>query len=107
ALNRLLTAGSCASQKLVQLFWEAGPQRTQGAMQQLLRHEVDAGQLAIEDIPRAASQFFVLLKGDCHAKLLCGRCEAASEVDITAHVRATVEFFLRAYASKPERRIPL
>jgi len=107
ALNRLLTSGSCASEKLVQLFWEAGPHRTQCAMQQFLRHGIEAGQLVIEDVPRAASQFFALLKGDCHAKLMCGRCEAALELDVEAHVRATVEMFLRAYAVTADRKVPL
>jgi TetR/AcrR family transcriptional repressor of mexJK operon len=77
-------------------------------MQQFLRHEVDAGQLEITDIPRAASQFFALLKGDRHAQLLCGRCQSpVSERDDDLHVRATVEFFLRAYAPGTERGMPL
>jgi TetR/AcrR family transcriptional repressor of mexJK operon len=109
ALNRLLNAGSCAgAEKLGQLFWEAGPQRVQSGMQQFLRHEVDAGQLEITDIPRAASQFFALLKGDRHAQLLCGRCPGApTERDDELHVRATVELFLRAYARGSERVITL
>lgn len=104
ALNRLLASGTAMPQKLVQMFWEAGPQRVQGGFQQFLRHEVAAGQLAIEDIPRAASQFFALLKGDLHARLLCG-CAAPSSAadDIDAHVRATVEMFLRAYATEAQR----
>jgi TetR/AcrR family transcriptional regulator, mexJK operon transcriptional repressor len=104
ALNRLLNAGSGTSEKLVQLFWEAGPQRVQAGFQQFLRHEVEAGQLVIEDIPRASSQFFTLLKGELHARLLCGCPAAASDQDISAHVRATVEFFLRAYAPPPVGR---
>lgn len=109
SLNRLLNSGGCAgSEKLAQLFWEAGPQRVQCGMQQFLRHEVDAGQLEIVDIPRAASQFFALLKGDRHAQLLCGRCQSTpSERDDELHVRATVEFFLRAYAPGSERAIAL
>ena len=109
ALNRLLNSGSCAgSEKLSQLFWEAGPQRVQDGMQTFLRHEVDAGQLEIKDIPRAASQFFALLKGDRHAQLLCGRCPSMStERDDDLHVRATVEFFLRAYAPGSERVVVL
>ena len=50
---------------------------------------------------------FALLKGDCHAKLMCGRCEAALELDVEAHVRATVEMFLRAYAVTADRKVPL
>jgi len=57
------------SPKLAQLFWEAGPRRTQEAFESFLRAEVDAGKLQIPDLHRAASQFFCLLKGELHARL--------------------------------------
>jgi TetR/AcrR family transcriptional repressor of mexJK operon len=100
ALHRLLTSGT-TSPKLVQLFWDAGPRRVQGGLQQFLRSEVDADQLDIADVPRAASQFFALLKGEVHARLLCGCEELVSGREIDTHVRATVEFFLRAYGPTP------
>ena len=107
ALHRLLTAGTGLSDKLVQMFWEAGPQRVQCGFQQFLRHEVAAGQLAIVDIPRASSQFFALLKGELHARMLCGCSQPFGEADIDQHIRATVEMFLRAYAVTPDRQIEL
>lgn len=101
ALNRLLTSGT-APPKLTQLFWEAGPQRVQGGFQEFLRKEVAAGQLDIDDVPRAASQFFALLKGEVHARMLCG-CDAPfTERDVENHLQATVEMFMRAYGT--ERR---
>ena len=99
ALHRLLNAHAGSSPKLVQLFWDAGPKRVQAGFQQFLRHEVEAAQLDIVDVPRASAQFFALLKGEFHARLLCGCAEPASEREMDAHVRATVDFFLRAYAS--------
>jgi len=102
ALHRLLTSGT-TSPKLVQLFWDAGPKRIQASLQQFLRSEVDAKQLDIADIPRSASQFFALLKGEVHARLLCGCQEAVAGHEIDAHVRATVDFFLRAYSPQPIR----
>jgi TetR/AcrR family transcriptional repressor of mexJK operon len=102
-LHRLLTAGAGTSPKLVQMFWDAGPKRVQGGFQQFLHSEVAAGQLDIADVPRAASQFFALLKGEFHARQLCGCGEPFSERDVDAHVRATVEFFLRAYAPAGQR----
>jgi TetR/AcrR family transcriptional repressor of mexJK operon len=107
ALHRLLTSGTGMSDKLVQMFWEAGPQRVQCGFQQFLRHEVEAGQLEISDIPRASSQFFALLKGELHARLLCGCSGPFTDQDSDAHIRATVEFFLRAYAVNHERQITL
>jgi TetR/AcrR family transcriptional repressor of mexJK operon len=77
------------------------------AMGDFLRQEVAAGQLAIGDIPRASSQFFALLKGELHARMLCGCSQPFTERDIDTHIRATVEFFLRAYAVDPERLVAL
>ncbi len=104
ALHRLLNSGAGTSPKLVQLFWDAGPKRVQCDFQQFLHNEVDAGQLVIEDVPRAAAQFFALLKGEFHARLLCGCVEPLSERDIDTHVCATVDFFLRAYAAPESGR---
>jgi TetR/AcrR family transcriptional repressor of mexJK operon len=106
ALHRLLTSASSTSPKLVQMFWEAGPQRVQCGFQQFLHHEIAAGQLDIRDVPRASAQFFALLKGDLHARLLCGCGTPLSGSDIDAHVRATVDFFLLAYASKTPHHRP-
>lgn len=107
SLYRLLSSGTGMSEKLVQMFWEAGPQRIQSAFQEFLGRQVRAGKLVIHDIPRASSQFFALIKGERHAQLLCGRCDATSACDVDAHVRSTVEMFLRAYAPVPERAIAL
>ncbi|MBN8483095.1 MAG: TetR/AcrR family transcriptional regulator [Xanthomonadales bacterium] len=104
ALNRLLSGGTVASAKLGQMFWEAGPQVVQSAFADFLRRLVAAGQLDIADVPRATSQFFSLLKGELHARLLCGCCKGtftAQEID--QHLAATVDMFLRAYAVRPQR----
>jgi TetR/AcrR family transcriptional repressor of mexJK operon len=101
SLHRLLTTGVGSSVKLAQIFWEAGPQTLQCEFSKFLRREVDAGQLEIPDVTRAASQFFCLLKGELHARQLCGCCNAPfRKSDIDEHIAATVDLFLRAYASK-------
>jgi TetR/AcrR family transcriptional repressor of mexJK operon len=99
ALHRLLTTGAGNSAKLAQKFWEAGPQTLQREFAEFLRREVQARQLEIADIPRAASQFYCLLKGELHARQLCG-CSGApyQQAEIDQHIAATVDFFLRAYS---------
>ena len=62
--------------------------------------QYQAGQLDIQNITRAASQFFALLKGELHTRLLCGCAQALSVNDIDEHVAATVDFFLRAYTPR-------
>jgi len=100
SLHRLLTSSGSASPKLGQLFWEAGPLRMRESFEGFLRQEVEAGQLDIANITRAASQFFALLKGELHTRLLCGCAQALSVNDIEEHVEATVDFFLRAYTPR-------
>lgn len=101
SLNRVLTASSATSPKLAQLFWEAGPLRMRQSFEAFLRREVEAGQLEIADIERAASQFFSLLKGELHARVLCGCAQSATPEVVDEHVRANVDMFLRAYAPRP------
>lgn len=98
ALHRLITAGTASANKLAQLFWDSGPRLLHEGFGNFLRREVEAGKLDIADVPRAASQFFALLKGDVHARMLCGCQQQISAAQIDTHVEATVEFFLRAYA---------
>lgn len=102
--HRMLCTPQLSGTALPQLFWEAGPKRVQSDFASLLQWRVAAGELAIADVPRAASQFFTLLKGEPHAQLVFGCCDPAAVVDIDAHIDATVDLFLRAYATAPAPR---
>lgn len=104
AMHRLMSAQGSGDGRLPQMFWEAGPQRLQQGFAQYLQARVDAGQLAIGDVARAASQFFCLLKGETHARLSCGCAVTLDRRQIDAHVRATVAMFLRAYAPVDDSR---
>lgn len=100
AVHRTIVANAQQSPKLGQLFWEAGPKRTQEAFESFLRAEIAAGKLEIADTHRAAMQFFCLLKGECHARMEFGCGEQMTQQDIDEHVNATVDMFLRAYAPR-------
>lgn len=95
-MHRTLVASSQHSPKLARLFWETGPVRIQAALGELLTKEVDAGQLDIPDTKRAASQFFALLKGEHHSRMLFG-CGRPTDAETEVHLEATVDMFLRAY----------
>jgi TetR/AcrR family transcriptional repressor of mexJK operon len=97
AIHRTIVANAASAPKLATLFWEAGPTKVQEGLESFLRVEVEAGKLDIADLHRAASQFFCLLKGECHARMEfgCGDPPTAREID--EHLNATVDFFLRAY----------
>lgn len=83
-----------------QLFWEAGPRRLKAGFAEFLRDAIGRGLLRIEDPERAAAQFFCLLKGDLHMRLMCGLCETPGPAEIGAHVDASVDMFLRAYGAE-------
>ena len=98
-MHRTLVASSQQSPKLARLFWEAGPMQVQTALAEMLQKEVAAHQLDIADTHLAASQFFALLKGEQHARM-CFGCGRPSPEETEAHLEATVDFFLRAYAPR-------
>ncbi|MGH8114515.1 MAG: TetR/AcrR family transcriptional regulator [Rhodanobacteraceae bacterium] len=98
-MHRTLVASSQQSPKLAKLFWEAGPMQVQATLAEMLQKEVAARQLDISDTRRAASQFFALLKGEHHARMLFG-CGQPSHEEANAHLEATVDMFLRAYAPR-------
>ena len=97
--HRILCTPQMAGSPLPRMFWEAGPQRVHDAFAELLRWRVSNGELDIQDIPRAASQFFALLKGEPHAQLVFG-CGGKCSSETQAHLTATVDFFIRAYAPR-------
>jgi len=100
AVHRTIVANAQQSPKLGQLFWEAGPKRTQEAFESFLREEVAGGKLEIADTKRAAMQFFCLLKGELHARREFGCGEPFTQREIDDHLNATVDLFLRAYAPR-------
>jgi TetR/AcrR family transcriptional repressor of mexJK operon len=99
--HRILCSPQVQDTPLPQLFWEAGPRRVQEGLKTLLDARVDAGDLDIPDTSIAASQFFTLLKGEPHMRLVfgCG-CSGDPHVTAEAHVDACVEMFLRAYGAR-------
>ncbi len=100
AVHRTIVANARQSPRLAAMFWEAGPRRTQLGLESFLRAEVTAGKLEIADIHRAATQFFCLLKGECHARMEFGCGEVMTQREIDEHLNATVDLFLRAYAPR-------
>jgi len=94
--HRILCTPQMADSPVPRMFWEAGPRRVQEAFAELLRWRMSVGELQIDDIPRAAAQFFALLKGEPHAQLVFG-CGTLRNGDTEAHLAATVDMFLRAY----------
>ncbi|MNM53817.1 HTH-type transcriptional repressor ComR [compost metagenome] len=86
--------------RIRQMFWQAGPARTETALSDFLGARMARGELAIDDPHLAARQFFCLIKGEVHTHMMCGLCAAPGQLDAAAHITASVDFFLRAYETR-------
>lgn len=100
---RMMCTRACSTGQLPDRFWEAGAGHLQAGFSALLARRTAAGELAVDDTARAASQFFALLRGDHHPRMVMG-CEVRAGFDVEAHIEATVDMFLRAYAPPPPPR---
>ncbi len=96
--HRIMCSPQVATSSMPAAFWEAGPQRVQQSFSELLERRVASSELEIDDIPRAASQFFTLLKGEPHAHAVFGYCCGGRIDSPEQHVAAVIDLFLRAYA---------
>ncbi|HRN62121.1 MAG TPA: TetR/AcrR family transcriptional regulator [Luteimonas sp.] len=99
AHRMMMTPGS--NEHLRHMFWQAGPERTQRAFMSFIEARMATGELDVPDPSRAAKQFFALLQGDLHTRMACGLCGEPTAAAVDAHIGATVDMFLRAYAARP------
>jgi TetR/AcrR family transcriptional repressor of mexJK operon len=98
--HRILCSPRLAESPLPQAFWDAGPRRVQDRFAALLDARVAAGDLDIPDTALAASQFFTLLKGEPHARMVFGCACDAPRLAPQAHIAACIDMFLRAYGRR-------
>jgi len=98
-IHRLLCTPQLAQSPLTQLFWDVGPQRLHEEFAGLLRRRSEAGELALDDADTASRQFFAVLKGEPYALLMLGY-PLPGAAEIRAHLEASVDMFLRAYARR-------
>ncbi len=101
--HRLLCSPQMVEKRLAGLFWEAGPGRVQKEFSRFLQRRIAAGDLEIDDIPRASAQFFALVRGELHMRMVfdCHHDpDLGREEQENAHLEASVDMFLRAYATR-------
>lgn len=98
--HRMMLAPGNADDALKRIFWEAGPQRTHDAFAAFLQARVDNRELDVPDVRRASEQFFTLIKGELHGRMMCGLCDKPVRGDVSSHIDATVDMFLRAYGPR-------
>ncbi|WP_071872125.1 TetR/AcrR family transcriptional regulator [Atopomonas hussainii] len=96
-LHRLIVAASQKDNRLAQLFFDAGPKRLIMELERLLRDACAAQQLQIADPAQAADQFFCLVKGLNHMRVLTGCLDTPALPHEQEHIDAALELFLKAY----------
>ncbi|MCJ8170036.1 TetR/AcrR family transcriptional regulator [Atopomonas sediminilitoris] len=97
ALHRLIIAASQKDNRLAHLFFDAGPKRMLGELNSLLRAACDAGYLVIPDTEQAADEFFCLVKGLRHMRILTGCSEVPASLHELTHLESALALFLKAY----------
>lgn len=98
ALHRVLMTSASAEIHMNQVFWDAGPQPTLVEMARLLARFDAEGVLRTPKPARAADQFFSMLKGSEHLRVLLDVGARPTAAALAELVEDTVTMFLRAYA---------
>jgi len=99
-LHRVMVSQAGQDRRLAEIFFSAGPRAALQEMETFL-HAADAeGSLFVPTPAGAAEQFFSLLKGVRHMRVLVGLCPPPSTDERDAHVAEIVSMFLRAYAPR-------
>lgn len=96
---RLMCTLANRDPSLPEKFWNAGAGHLQEGFADLLDRRTAAGELSVDDPVRAAAQFFALLRGDIHPRLVIG-CDVLPGFDVEAHVAATVDLCLQAWSRR-------
>ena len=83
--------------ELARIFYESGPKRATAVMSSWLTEQVAAGQLAIDDPPFAADQFFALCQTHIGMQLRLGLLTDLDDAEARRIVDSAVDMFLRTY----------
>lgn len=98
ALHRVLMTGASAHTHMNEVFWSAGPLPTLTALARLLERFNNEGAMQIAAPNRAADQFFSMLKGTEHLRVLLDVGTVPKIPALSELAHDTVAMFLRAYA---------
>jgi len=100
SLHRVMVSQGGADRRLAEIFFSAGPRAALQEMESFLLAANAEGSLHVPTPARAAEQFFSMLKGVRHMRVLVGLCPPPSTAERDAHVAEVVAMFVRAYAPR-------
>jgi TetR/AcrR family transcriptional regulator, mexJK operon transcriptional repressor len=103
-LYRVVVTEAPRAPELGRAFYENGPARAAGALATYLTQQVGKGALSLPDPRLAAEQFFGLVLGHAHLRLLLGLTDQApSEAEIDRAVASAVSIFLHGASAARHR----
>lgn len=85
--------------ELGQRFYESGPEMLRQRLGSILDQYVENGDLCIDDMDLATSQFGELCKSDLFVRCLCGVACDCTEAEINRVIEGVVDMFLARYAA--------
>lgn len=98
AVHRMMAADASLAGQIGAVYYQSGPLRVRGDCAAMLAELSARGELAIADPERAARQLLVLLRGDLLDCAMWGVGADTKDPNHQAHIEATLDLFLRAYA---------
>jgi TetR/AcrR family transcriptional regulator, mexJK operon transcriptional repressor len=96
-IYRLVMAEGVRHPRIGELFFQSGPQKMQQLLCAYLQRQVDNDLLMIDNVDRAATQFFAILKGWYQMRLVLKLKPAPSQKELDDYVRDAVRMFCTAY----------
>ncbi|WP_299395012.1 TetR/AcrR family transcriptional regulator [Pelagibius sp.] len=97
ALFRIVVAEAGRFPELGQTFFHCGPLRWVATVAPYLAEQHRKGRLELPDAEAAAAQFMNMLKDPLHMRSVLGVQQQVTEAEIEAHVRRSVEDFLKLH----------
>lgn len=103
-LFRIMLGEAQRFPELAQRFFERGPQRSKRAMAEYLRLQHKAGRLDCPDSEHATAQFFELVKGQPHLRMMLNQPTFPPGMNAERHVAAAVKLFLYGCSRTPHKK---
>lgn len=96
---RVMISSRESAPEMTQIFWDSGFGAVVRRLEAYLARQTERGVLNVPSPQEAAVQFMELAKAGMHIRLLCTG-ERPSQDEVITKVRAAVDVFLAAYASR-------
>lgn len=98
ALYRVVVGDCTRSPEIGRVFCEKGPDRGRAIVASRLGYFSKNGLLQIDDPVQAAEDFFALLRGEVHFRVMAGVRPIPDAAEISGHVKRVVGLLMRSWA---------